>query len=89
MRTSTYDLAAAFSTSGGRGQAIFSREQFDSTDRAVENVPRVEIAQLAVAHVGLLIHSASIVKHGRGYLFFGQSGCCPPFSSFFIGIPQD
>ena len=74
VRTCTYDLAASFSTSGGRGQAIFSKERFDSIDRAVENILRVAIAWLAVAHGGLLMHSASIVKDGRGYLFFGQSG---------------
>lgn len=74
VRTCTYDLAAAFSTSGGRGKAIFSKERFDSIDRAVENILRVTIAWLAVAQGGLLMHSASIVKDGRGYLFFGQSG---------------
>lgn len=74
VRTCTYDLAAAFSTSGGRGQAIFSKDRFEPVDRAVENILRVAIAWLAVAHGGLLIHSASIVKDGRAYLFFGQSG---------------
>ena len=74
VRTCTYDLAASFSTSGGRGQAIFSAESFEPVDRAVENILRVAIAWLALAHGGLLIHSASIVKDGRAYLFFGQSG---------------
>ena len=74
VRACTYDLAASFSTSGGRGKAIFSKERFEPVDRAAENILRVAIAWLAIAQGGLLMHSASIVKDGRGYLFFGQSG---------------
>ena len=74
VRACTYDLAASFSTLGGRGHVIFSKERFDPIDRAVENILRVAIAWLAVSQGGLLMHSASIVKDGRGYLFFGQSG---------------
>ncbi|HEY3176585.1 MAG TPA: hypothetical protein VGK94_12585 [Candidatus Polarisedimenticolia bacterium] len=74
VRVSTYSLAASFSTRGGRGQALLSQGEYEPVERAAENVLRVAIAWLASARGGLLIHSASIVKDGRAYLFFGQSG---------------
>ena len=40
----------------------------------MENVVRVATAWLAIMRGGVLMHSASIVKDGRAYLFFGQSG---------------
>lgn len=76
VRVCTYTLAASFSTAGGRGSAVFSATPFDGDprERAVENILRVATAWLALARGGLLMHSASIVRDGRAWLFFGQSG---------------
>jgi len=74
VRVCTYGLAARFSTAGGRGLALFSREEVEPRERAVENVIRVTTAWLAVTRGGVLMHSASIVREDRGYLFFGHSG---------------
>ncbi len=74
VRSCTYGLAATFSSAGGSGLAVFSRGLFDPRERAVENLVRVATAWLAIMRGGLLMHSASIVKDGRAYLFFGQSG---------------
>ena len=74
VRVCTYGLAATFSTRGGRGRAIFAPTGYDPRERAVENILRVATAWLAAARGGLLMHSASIVKDGAAWLFFGQSG---------------
>lgn len=74
IRVCTFGLAATFSTRGGRGQAIFARTDYDPRERSVENILRVATAWLAAARGGLLMHSASIVKDGAAWLFFGQSG---------------
>jgi len=74
LRVCTFGLAATFATDGGRGRAIFARTRYDPRERAVENILRVATAWLAVARGGLLMHSASIVKDGAAWLFFGQSG---------------
>lgn len=74
VRACTYDLAASFSTAKRRGGAVFSSMPIDSRERSVENILRVVTAWLALARGGLLIHSASIVKDAKAYLFFGRSG---------------
>ncbi len=74
VRCSTYVLAAAFSTAGGEGRAVFSRGGYDPRARGVENILRIATAWLAVVRGGLLMHSACIERQGRAYLFFGQSG---------------
>ncbi len=74
VRAATYTLAASFSTAGGEGTAVLASAEFDSPVRAAENIMRVATAWLALKRGGLLIHSASIVRDGRAYLFFGQSG---------------
>ena len=74
VRACTYSLAASFSTAGGAGRAFFGNGEFEPRQRAVENILRVATAWLAASRGGALMHSASIVKEGRAYLFFGQSG---------------
>ena len=74
VRACTFGIAARFSSAGGAGHVVFSTGDFDPRERGVENILRVATAWVAVARGGLLIHSASIVKDDRAYLFFGQSG---------------
>ncbi len=74
VRVCTYGLAASFSTKGGHGLALFSRRDVEPRERGVENILRVVTAWLAVTRGGVLMHSASIVREKRGYLFFGSSG---------------
>ena len=74
VRVSTFDVAASFTTRGGSGRLLLSTDEFEPRERAVENVVRVATAWMAVMSGGLLMHSASIVRDGQAYLFFGQSG---------------
>ncbi|HET9482077.1 MAG TPA: hypothetical protein VFP98_10005 [Candidatus Polarisedimenticolia bacterium] len=73
-RACTYEIAASFDCAGGAGRVVFSRGTFDPRERSVENIVRVSAAWLAISHGGALMHSASIVRDARAYLFFGQSG---------------
>lgn len=41
---------------------------------SVENYLRVIFAWLCLQNGGLLLHSAGVVRNGRGYVFFGPSG---------------
>jgi hypothetical protein len=74
VRVCTYGQAARFSTAGGDGEILFSRAAFDPRERGVENILRVTLAWLTATRGGMLLHSASIEKDGRAFLFFGQSG---------------
>ncbi|HKY32294.1 MAG TPA: hypothetical protein VJV23_07150 [Candidatus Polarisedimenticolia bacterium] len=74
VRLCTATMAARFSTAGGRGTLIVSRGTSEPRERSIENILRVTTAWLAVTRGGVLMHSASIEREGRAYLFFGQSG---------------
>lgn len=39
-----------------------------------ENFLRVGYAWRCLRHCGLLLHAAGVIRHGRGYVFFGHSG---------------
>jgi hypothetical protein len=69
-----YRVAGWFDAGPGRGQLLLSRGSFEPAERAVENYIRASVAWLAAARGGALVHAASAVLDGRGYLFYGESG---------------
>lgn len=74
IRLCTYHLAASFGTAGGIGHALFSAGEPLRGENPVENLLRVTLAWLAITRGGILMHSASIVRDERAFLFFGLSG---------------
>ena len=69
-----YRLAGWFEARGGRGDILLARGNYEPDLRAIENYVRVATAWMAAMRGGALVHAASAVHHGRGYLFFGPSG---------------
>ena len=74
VRFISYRLAGWFETTGGRGRVLLARGDIEPIDRALENYIRVAVAWRAAERGGALIHAASAVWDGRGYLFYGESG---------------
>ena len=69
-----YRAAGWFATERGNGQLLLARGEYEPADRAVENYVRAAVAWQAIERGGALVHGASAVLDGRGYLFFGPSG---------------
>jgi len=69
-----YRLAGVFDTAGRRGRVLLARGEFEPADRAMENYIRAAVAWQAAERGGALIHAASAVLDGKGYLFYGESG---------------
>lgn len=69
-----YRVAGWFDTLGGRGELLLARGAYEPADRALENYIRASVAWQASSRGGALVHAASAVWRGRGYLFYGESG---------------
>ncbi|MCP3982446.1 MAG: hypothetical protein GY716_24350 [bacterium] len=69
-----YRVAGWFDTVDGRGKLLLARGTYEPADRAIENYVRAAVAWQAASRGGALIHAASAVRNGRGYLFYGESG---------------
>jgi hypothetical protein len=69
-----YRLAGWFDTQGGKGEVLLAHGSFEPADRAFENYVRAAVAWQSLRRGGALVHAASAVREGRGYLFFGESG---------------
>ncbi|NIM01293.1 MAG: hypothetical protein GTN89_10725 [Acidobacteria bacterium] len=69
-----YRLAGIFDTAGGSGRVMLARGDHEPAHRALENYIRAAVAWQAAERGGALIHAASAVWEGRGYLFYGESG---------------
>jgi hypothetical protein len=74
LRYVAYRLAGWFDTRERRGEILLARGTYEPELRAVENYIRCAVAWCAAERGGALVHSASIVRHGKAYLFFGESG---------------
>lgn len=59
---------------GGRGALLLGRGAYEPEIRAIENFLRAAVAWRAASLGGALVHAASAVRRGRGYLFYGESG---------------
>ncbi len=69
-----YKVAGWFDTREHDGTLLLSRGTFEPDVRAIENYVRVAVAWRAAEMGGALVHAASAVRNGRGYLFYGESG---------------
>ena len=69
-----YRVAGWFDSAGGRGQILLAGGDYEREDHAIENYVRAAVAWLAATRGGALVHAASAVKDGRGFLFYGESG---------------
>lgn len=74
VRFMGYRLAGWFDTKGGKGEVLLASGTYEPELRSVENYVRAAVAWQAVSRGGALVHAASAVRGGRGYLFFGESG---------------
>ena len=69
-----YRLAGVFDTAGRTGRVLLARGEHEPADRALENYIRAAVAWQAVERGGALVHAASAILDGKGYLFYGESG---------------
>lgn len=67
-------VAGWFDTVPREGVILLSRGAYEPELRAVENYLRCAVAWAAAERGGALVHGASLVRGGKGYLFFGESG---------------
>ena len=74
VRYMGYRVAGWFDTRGGAGTLLLARGTYEPAERAVENYIRAAVAWQAATLGGALVHGASAVLDGKGYLFFGPSG---------------
>lgn len=74
VRFASYRVAGWFEPSGTRGGVLLSSGDFEPAQRALENYIRAAVAWQAAGRGGALVHAASAVLNGRGYLFYGESG---------------
>lgn len=70
----SYRVAGWFDADAGRGEALLSSGQLEPAARALENYIRSAVAWQAASRGGALVHAASAVLRGCGYLFYGESG---------------
>jgi len=69
-----YRVGGWFEPEDGRGVLRLTRGDYEPAERAVENYVRCAVAWRAILAGGALVHAASSVLDGRGFLFFGHSG---------------
>jgi hypothetical protein len=74
FRTVSYRLASWIDIGRREGEVVLASGEADPAPRALENFLRSSVAWLAIDTGGFLLHGASIVRSGRGYLFYGPSG---------------
>jgi hypothetical protein len=74
VRYCGYALAGWLDARDGRGAVVIGTGTKEPELHAVENYVRCAVAWCAAEEGGALVHGASAVRGGKGYLFFGESG---------------
>jgi len=74
LRYCGYALAGWLDTEARRGAIVLGTGRAEPEMHAVENFIRCAVAWCAAERGGALVHGASAVRNGKGYLFFGESG---------------
>lgn len=74
VRYASYRAAGWFDSRGPAGELLLARGDFEPVERSLENFFRCAVAWLAACRGGALVHAASAVWNGKGYLFYGESG---------------
>jgi len=70
----SFGFAGWVDVAKNRGAIALGRKEFEKAEWCVENYLRVCTAWRAVDEGGVLLHGASLVRQGRGYVFVGASG---------------
>jgi hypothetical protein len=70
----SYEFAARLSLTRSEADLALVAGSGHLFERGLENYLRTLTASLILDRGGLLVHSAAVVRGGRGYLFFGPSG---------------
>lgn len=74
-RYMSYQAAGWFDIrAGGEGALLLARGAWEPLLRVFENYVRAAVAWQAAGRGGALVHAASAVRDGKGYLFYGESG---------------
>jgi len=74
VRYVSYRIAGCFDTVALEGDVLLTHGDWEPYGRSIENLIRAAVAWHAVTHGGMLVHAASAILNGRGYLFYGESG---------------
>jgi hypothetical protein len=75
IRYLSYRVAGWFDAGpGGEARLLLSRGGEEPVLRSFENYVRAAVAWQAATLGGALVHAASSVRDGKGYLFYGESG---------------
>jgi hypothetical protein len=74
VRYLSYQVAGWFDVLAGEGELLLARGDWEPKLRAFENYIRAAVAWQAAGRGGALVHAASAVWQGKGYLFYGESG---------------
>ena len=74
VRYCGYALAGWLDARAGSGAVVIGTGTKEPELHAVENYVRCAVAWCAAEAGGALVHGASAIRDGRGYLFFGESG---------------
>lgn len=74
IRYLAHQLAGWFDTASQRGDILLADGTYEPALRVFENYIRCAVAWCAAERGGALVHAASAVRDGRGYLFYGESG---------------
>jgi hypothetical protein len=69
-----YRVGGWFEPDDGEGGLWLARGEYEPAERAIENFLRCAVAWRAMRAGGALIHAASSVRDGVGFLFYGHSG---------------
>ena len=69
-----YEFAGTLAASRREAELALVEESGPLFDRGIENFLRPLVASYVLAHGGLLLHGAGVVRGGRAYVFFGPSG---------------
>ncbi len=69
-----HQVAGWFDTREQSGEILLARGTYEPELRALENFIRCAVAWCAAERGGALVHAASLVRNGKGYLFYGESG---------------
>ncbi len=74
VRYMGYKVAGWIDTKSRSGVLLLAKGGYEPDVRAIENYVRVATAWMAIDLGGALVHAASAVWNGKGYLFYGESG---------------
>jgi len=70
----SFGFAGWISLQQARGAIALARAEYEASAWCVENYLRVATAWRVLGEGGVLLHAASLVVEGKGYLFMGASG---------------